>query len=221
MIPTVTPPSLPIAGQPHRFPVRRVLCIGRNYAAHAREMGDDGRSPPFHFIKSAHALGQATPEGQLVYPPQTANLHHEVELVLALGGAPGAPSIFAYGVGLDMTRRDLQAQAKAKGRPWASGKDFDGAAWCGPLVPAPAQVGPSIHLQVDGVEVQRGTLDQMIWQPQEILTVLCELMTLAPGDLIFTGTPAGVGPVLPGQIMDAHVDGLPPLRVHVLPPQGS
>ncbi|HMV67999.1 MAG TPA: fumarylacetoacetate hydrolase family protein [Myxococcota bacterium] len=226
-LPSVELPSLPVVGSDDRFPVRRVLCIGRNYAAHAREMGASGREAPFHFTKSATALLAADGPVGLPYPPLTADLHHEIELVAALdaGGRDLTPDaalacVWGYALGLDMTRRDLQAAAKDKGRPWAAAKDFDGSAVCGPLVAAEVLGHPTrgpIALTVNGAPRQAGDLDELIWPIPELLAQLSRLMALRPGDLVYTGTPSGVGPVGPGDRLLGTFPGLPDLHVHILP----
>jgi fumarylpyruvate hydrolase len=201
------------------FPVRRIYCVGRNYADHAREMGGDpGREPPFFFSKPADAAiqGHAVP-----YPPMTANLHHEVELVVALkaGGRDLSPedadaAIFGYAVGVDLTRRDLQEEAKKTGRPWDMAKGFDASAPIGRILPAErAKIGPEtrLRLSVDGAEKQNGTLSQMIWSAAEIVANLSALVEVKAGDLIFTGTPSGVGPLTRGARVEAKIDGLPRL----------
>lgn len=211
-----TPPplvSLPIAGREERFPVHRIYCVGRNYAAHAREMGGDpDREPPFFFTKPADALvcdGLDAP-----YPPATDNLHHEVELVVAIG--PGA-KVFAEAVGVDLTRRDLQDEAKRTSRPWDMSKGFDHSAPIGALQPGgrPLHSG-AITLSVNGESRQSGDLDQMVWTVEEILDHLGGLVELRPGDLIFTGTPAGVGPLQRGDDVHAEVAGLPPMTFKIV-----
>ncbi len=212
----VIPPSpvvsLPVVGGAARFPVRRILCVGQNYAAHAREMGSDPeRQAPFFFSKPADAL--VTDGADPAYPSATGNLHHEVELVVAIGG-DGA--IAGWAVGCDLTRRDLQAEAKAKGRPWDAAKGFDQSAPCAALtlgsLPAPAG---EIALNVNGETRQRSTLADMIWSPEEIVEQAGKLWSLAPGDLIFTGTPEGVGPLVRGDRVRATVEGLAPLEFTV------
>jgi fumarylpyruvate hydrolase len=214
------PPALPsvaVAGSSARFPVRRVFCVGRNYAAHAREMGSDpDREPPFFFAKPADAVISAS--GTVPYPPATSDLHHEVELVVALGGggtdidpADASGLIWGYGVGLDLTRRDLQAAAKDQGRPWDMAKGFDASAPCSPLVPVATLgqlAGNRIWLDVNGVRKQEGTLDELIWSIPEVIATLSRFVTLAPGDLIYTGTPSGVGRLNPGDVMTGGVDGV-------------
>lgn len=221
-------PSLPIQGHDDRFEVGRILCIGRNYAAHAAEMGADTREPPFHFIKSPTALLPAAPVALLPYPPATRDLHHEVELVVALaaGGAHLSASaardlVYGYALGLDLTRRDLQAVAKAQARPWSAAKDFDGAAVCGALVPASTLGHPAdgpLRLTVNGALRQEGDLAQMIWSVPDVLAHLSTLMALRPGDLIYTGTPSGVGPLVPGDTAVGTFPGLPDLWVRVVEP---
>lgn len=218
-------PSLAIEGRSDRFAVRRILCIGRNYAAHAREMGSDGREPPFHFAKSPDALLAADSHVVLPYPPRTQDLHHEIELVVALGsgGVDLAPEdalalVYGYAAGLDMTRRDVQDAAKKAGRPWTTAKDFDASAVVGPVRLAEQMGHPtsgSIGLSVDGAPRQQGDLSEMIWSVAEVLSHLSRWGVLRPGDLVFTGTPAGVGPVLPGQTLKGQVLDLPPLVVTI------
>ncbi|WP_375409972.1 fumarylacetoacetate hydrolase family protein [uncultured Methylobacterium sp.] len=212
---------LPIVGSDDLFPVRRVYCIGRNYAAHAREMGaDPDREPPFFFMKPADAL-QVVPEDAVAehpYPPRTANYHFEVELVAALGeGGADIPvevagrHVYGYAIGLDMTRRDLQDEAKKLARPWDLGKAADFSAPIGPLHRVEAVGGlasGAITLDVDGDRRQAGDLSDMIWSIPEQIALLSTYFTLAPGDLIFTGTPSGVGPVERGQTMLAQIAGL-------------
>ena len=210
-------PSLSVAGSSERFPVRRVFCVGRNYGAHAREMGSDpNREPPFFFTKPADAVVPA--DGAVPYPPATQDLHHEVELVVALGagGADIAAEaalnlVWGYGVGLDLTRRDLQALAKDAGRPWDMAKGFDASAPCSPLVPAASFKHPQdarIWLEVNGALRQEGNLNEMIWPIADVISLLSRLVTLAPGDLIYTGTPAGVAALTPGDRVRGGVDGV-------------
>lgn len=212
LFPPPPTPSLPVRGRPERFPVRRILCVGQNYAAHAREMGD-GRTPPFFFSKPADAL--ITDGGDPAYPSATDNLHHEVELVCAIGEG-GA--ILGWAVGCDLTRRDLQAAAKEKGRPWDAAKGFDQSAPCGALTlgaaPEPSAV---IALSVNGERRQHGRLSDMIWSPEEVRVEIGRFWSLQPGDLIFTGTPEGVGPLRPGDRVEATIEGLQPLRFEVRP----
>jgi fumarylpyruvate hydrolase len=206
------PPALPIEGGDDLFPVRRVYCVGRNYAEHAKEMGHDpDREPPFFFMKPADAV--VAGGGKLPFPPATGNLHHEVELVVALG--PEA-AIFGQAVGIDLTRRDLQDQAKKAGRPWEMGKAFDRSAPCGPLTPASkAMTAGAITLEVNGETRQRGDIGDLIWSVDEVLKHLAGYVELKAGDLIFTGTPAGVGRIEPGDTLLAEVEGLRPLEVTI------
>lgn len=210
-------PSLAVAGSSERFPIRRVFCVGRNYGAHAREMGSDpSREPPFFFTKPADAVVPAS--GAVPYPPATQDLHHEVELVVALGtgGADIDPLeamslVWGYGVGLDLTRRDLQAVAKEAGRPWDMAKGFDASAPCSPLIPAATLGHPRdarIWLEVNGVLRQEGKLDEMIWPIADVISHLSRLVGLAPGDLIYTGTPAGVAALKRGDQVRGGVDGV-------------
>ncbi|MFJ6025567.1 fumarylacetoacetate hydrolase family protein [Brevundimonas sp. NPDC092305] len=212
LFPPAATPSLPILGSDRRFPVRRILCVGQNYAAHAREMGH-ARAEPFFFSKPADAL--VVDGADPVYPTATANLHHEVELVCAIGEDG---SIAGWAVGCDLTRRDLQAAAKDKGRPWDAAKGFDQSAPCGPLttgdLPDPTA---AITLTVNGEGRQAGRLDDMIWSPVEILAKSRELWDVRAGDLIFTGTPEGVGPVEPGDRVEATIQGLEPLSFTMRP----
>lgn len=224
ILPAPPPVTLAIAGQSARFPVRRVYCVGRNYAEHAREMGHDpDREPPFFFLKPADALRG---DGVFPYPPASGDVHHEVELAVLLGRggcdlAPAAASncVLAAAVALDMTRRDLQAMAKKAGRPWEAGKAFDHSAPIGPArlvadLPDLAQAG--IRLAVNGETRQAARLADMIWSVSDIIAHLSGLFTLHPGDVILTGTPAGVGPVARGDRLEARIDGLPPLDVTVI-----
>lgn len=207
------PVTLPVAGSDALFPVGRLFCVGRNYAAHAREMGASDREPPFFFMKPASAVLPCG--GTLPYPPQTSDLHHEIELVVALGEGG---SIFGYGVGLDLTRRDLQGEAKKAGKPWDMGKVFDHAAPVSALVPAaavPSVDAGRIALSVNGELRQEGDLAEMIWTVPEIMAELSRFITLLPGDLIFTGTPAGVGPIQRGDRLDGTVAGVGTLSVTV------
>jgi fumarylpyruvate hydrolase len=215
------PPSVGIAGSPSRFPVRRIYCVGRNYAEHAREMGHDpNREPPFFFMKPATSIVQ---NGATIdYPVGTSDVHHEIELVVAIAKAArnvaverALEHVFGYAVGLDMTRRDLQGEAKKMGRPWEMGKAFDESAPCTDIRTATEIGHPSsgaIWLEVNGKRKQSGDLDQQIWNVAEQIAYLSRLITLLPGDLIFTGTPAGVGPVEPGDVLLGHVDGVGELR---------
>ena len=204
--------SLAISGSEHRFPVHRVYCVGRNYAEHVKEMGGEvGRDPPFFFAKPADAL---VTDGRFPYPGMSQDVHHEVELVVALG--PGL-EIFGHAVGLDMTRRDLQAQAKKLGRPWEVAKGFDQSAPIGPITRSPAPLASgAITLDVNGARHQTGDIADMIWSVSEIIGELGRLFTLCPGDLIFTGTPSGVGPVKRGDHLHAEIAGVGTLDVDVI-----
>ncbi|WEX76033.1 fumarylacetoacetate hydrolase family protein [Sinorhizobium numidicum] len=226
---TVIPPSpavlLPISGRLVGFPVRRVYCVGRNYAAHAVEMGHDpDREPPFFFQKNPDNL---LPPGQdFPYPPRSSDVHHEVELVIALrsGGADipvedAVNHIYGYAVGIDFTRRDLQAEAKKAGKPWAAAKAFEHSAPISAIVPAQTIGHPTrgnIWLKVNGDLRQQGDLDQMIWKVPEVIAELSSIFTLAPGDVIMTGTPSGVGPVERGDVVTCGVDGVAALSVKVV-----
>jgi len=218
--------SVAVAGSSARFPVRRVFCVGRNYAAHAREMGSDpNREPPFFFTKPADAVVPAS--GAVPYPPSTNDLHHEIELVVALkaGGkdidaAQALDLVWGYGVGLDLTRRDLQAVAKDAGRPWDMAKGFDASAPCSALHPVsdvghPAQA--RIWLEVNGTLRQEGNLDEMIWPIADVIASLSRLVTLAPGDLIYSGTPSGVGALQPGDRVRGGVDGVDTFELTIAP----
>jgi fumarylpyruvate hydrolase len=221
-IPFPATPVLPVAESNKTFPVGRIYCVGRNYAEHAREMGHDPeREPPFFFMKPADALVQNG--ATIPFPRMTKDLHHEIELVVAIGrgGADIAVEealghVFGYAVGLDMTRRDLQGEAKKMGRPWEMGKAFDHSAPCTAIAPAAIIGHPergAIWLKVNGRTVQQGDLSEMIWKVPEVIAHLSRLVTLKPGDLVMTGTPAGVGPVRPGDRLEGHVDGVGDLRV--------
>jgi len=222
VIPPSPPVTLPVAGTDALFPVLRVFCVGRNYAEHAVEMGHDpDREPPFFFMKPAVAV--VPNGGRLPFPVATNDLHHEVELVVALrGGGAGIRvddalgHVFGYAVGLDMTRRDLQAQAKEMGRPWDMGKGFDRSAPIGALRSAETIGHPdagAIWLRVNGELRQEGDLAQQIWRVPETIAYLSTLVELQPGDLIMTGTPAGVGRVVPGDRLRGHIDGVGDLEV--------
>ncbi|AVJ30277.1 fumarylacetoacetate hydrolase family protein [Achromobacter spanius] len=222
------PVAVPIAGSQDSFPVRRVYCVGRNYAAHAREMGfDPDREPPFFFCKPADAV-VAVAEGStlsLPYPPETSNLHYEIELVAAIGkgGANIAVDealqhVWGYAVGLDMTRRDLQMKMREAGRPWELGKAFDQSAPIGPLHPAQSVKDiekANIWLQVNGADKQRSDVGKLIWSIAETIAYLSKYFRLEAGDLIYTGTPEGVGPVVRGDRMVGGVDGLGTLSVQM------
>ncbi len=214
--------SLPVAGSDLRFPVGRIYCVGRNYAEHAREMGHDpDREPPFFFMKAANSIAQSG--STIGYPVGTKDVHHEIEMVVAIarGGKDIAVDnaldhVWGYGVGLDMTRRDIQGEAKKMGRPWEMGKSFDESAPCSALRPATEIGHPSkgeIWLKVNGQVRQKGDLAMQIWSVPEQISYLSGLVTLRPGDLIFSGTPAGVGPVKAGDKLEGHVHGVGDLVV--------
>ena len=222
-----SPVSVPVRGG-GEFPVHRIYCVGRNYAEHAQEMGFSGREPPFFFMKPADAALPVADgaTGEMHYPPLTKNLHHEIELVVAIGtggrdiaAADAARHIWGYAIGLDMTRRDLQGEMKKQGRPWCIGKAFDESAPISPLQPL-ATTGElsrgAITLGVNGQTRQKGDLSELIWNVNETIAALSQAWTLAPGDLIFTGTPAGVGAVLAGDVMEGRIEGLGTLRVRVV-----
>lgn len=217
-------PGAAVAGSAARFPVRRIFCVGRNYAAHAAEMGNEvDREAPFYFTKSAHAL--CASGSTIPYPPGTEDCHYEMEFVVAIGapafrvteaGAMGA--VWGYGCGIDLTRRDLQGVAKEKRRPWDLGKDFENAAILAPLSPA-ADFGEidaqSIKLMRNGETVQTARLSDMVWSVPEIIAHLSGFYHLQAGDLIYTGTPAGVGPVQPGDVLHGAVGGLTPVELSI------
>ena len=216
--------SVAVSGSAARFPVRRIFCVGRNYADHVREMGNDPKSePPLFFTKPADAVVESG--ATIPYPSDTSNLHHEVELVLALGrGGAGIDQgaalehVWGYGVGVDLTRRDRQAEAKNAGAPWDAAKGFDLSAPMGALAPKAetgAMTRARIWLSVNGEMRQEADIEQMIWNVPEIIAALSRSWALAPGDLIFTGTPAGVGPLLPGDAVACGVEGLAELRFAV------
>lgn len=225
VIPPCPQPSVEITASDERFPVHRIYCVGRNYAKHAREMGmDPDREPPFFFAKPADAVvanGTSVP-----YPPRTANLHHEIELVVAIGtGGRDIPldraldHVYGYGVGLDLTRRDLQFAARDQGRPWDVSKGFDHSAPLSAIRPAAAMGHPeegAIWLEVNGEPRQRANLSEMIWSVPEIVAELSTYFELRPGDLIFTGTPEGVGAVKRGDSLVGGVDGLETLRITIV-----
>ena len=218
-------PSLPVTGDVRRFAVNRIFCVGRNYADHAREMGHDpDREPPFFFMKPASAI---LADGKdMAYPSLSKDVYHEVELVVAIarGGVNIPPEnaleyIYGYGVGLDMTRRDLQGEAKKMGRPWDTGKAFDQSAPCGAITPVAQWGHPEkglVTLLVNGEIRQEGNLNQLIWNVPDVIASLSSLFALEPGDLIFTGTPAGVGPVKRGDVLEAKIEGLPGLSTKII-----
>ena len=217
-VPTLSLTTIAISGSEQRFPVRRIYCVGRNYAEHAREMGNDPRDLPFFFSKPADAV--VGTGARLAFPSRTADLHHEVELVVALGRggtniavADSNAMIFGYAVGIDLTRRDLQAEAKKAGRPWDMAKGFDHSAPIGALRVGVPPAAAAISLSVDGELRQNGNLKDMIWSVAEIIAALSTFVELAPGDLIFTGTPAGVGAIRRGQTVRAMIAGIEPIEI--------
>src|SRR6476620_1444844 len=226
-------PSVPVAGTNRRFPVRHIYCVGRNYAEHAKEMGGDAtKEPPFFFTKPADAIVPVVSPavGRIPYPMATKNYHHELELVVAIGtsGVKVAPEraqalIYGYAVGLDMTRRDLQSDMREKKRPWDIGKSFANAAPIAPIHPATA-TGPlsrgEIVLEVNGQVRQRGDLGDMVWNVPDMLAFLSYMYRLEPGDLVFTGTPAGVGAVMAGDRLHGRIAGLTPLAVEIVAAEG-
>lgn len=218
------PPAVSVVDETARFPVRRIFCVGRNYEAHAREMGfAPDREAPFWFAKSNWDLCESG--STIAYPPATANCHFEVELVLAIGadGFKVAPSdamdlVFGYACGIDLTRRDLQYAARDKGYPWDTGKDFENAAVIAPITPKAAagdMTGRRISLTQNGELRQDARIDQLIWSLPELIADLSRMYHLAPGDLLYTGTPAGVGPIAPGDEIEGVVEGLSPLRLSI------
>jgi fumarylpyruvate hydrolase len=218
-------PALAVAGTDKKFPVRRIWCVGRNYVEHIKEMGQDVREPPFFFAKPADAV---VPDGATVpYPPLTKDLHHEVELVVALKGggrnikaADALSHVWGYGAGIDLTRRDLQIASRKKERPWEVGKAFDNSAPCGALVPASKVKDPNkgrITLKNNGTVKQDGDLAQMIWNVQEIIEKLSEMVELAAGDIIMTGTPSGVAAVVAGDKLECEIEGIGKLTVTIGP----
>lgn len=228
---TFDPPStvsVPVVGLSEQFPVHRIYCVGRNYEEHAKEMGGTGREAPFFFMKPADALIYAAPgaTANMPYPSLTTNLHHEIELVVAIGtggrdiaAADARHHIYGYAVGLDMTRRDLQNDMKKGGRPWCIGKGFDHSAPIGPITPAahlPHIADAIITLSVNGAVRQNSSIAQLIWNVAETIEQLSIAWELQPGDLIFTGTPAGVGAVVAGDVMQGDVTGLSGIRVAVV-----
>ena len=226
-IPPAEQVSLAVEGSDNRFPVRRIYCVGRNYRAHAIEMGaDPDREPPFFFMKPTDAIVENGTT--ITYPPQTENLHHEIELVVAIGtGGAAIPvadaltHVWGYAVGIDLTRRDIQNEAKKMGRPWDMGKGFDQSAPCTALRPV-SEVGhpdtkdsKSIWIKVNGEIKQESTLDLHIWSTAETISYLSSLVALEPGDLIYMGTPEGVAAVMPGDIMEGHIDGVGDLSITI------
>jgi fumarylpyruvate hydrolase len=228
-MPTVFPAppieTVPIKGESAAFPIRRIFCVGRNYAAHAREMGGEvDREAPWYFMKSAHAY--CASGATIPYPPGTQDFHHEMELVVALGApafrietADALSVVYGYGCGLDMTRRDLQQIGKDNRRPWDFGKDIENGAVLAPLTKASdfTAAGQRIHLAVNGQVRQDATLDDMVWSVAEVISHLSGFYHLQPGDIIMTGTPAGVGPVVAGDVITGAIDGLDPISLTIGP----
>lgn len=224
LFPAPQPLAILVAGDTRQFPLRRIFCVGRNYAAHAAEMGNEvDREAPFYFTKSAHALCQSG--ATIPYPPGTQDCHYEMEFVVAIGApafrvtqAEAMQAVWGYGCGIDMTRRDLQGAAKDKRRPWDLGKDFENAALMAALTPAQAfgEIGAQrITLRHDGEIVQDARLCDMVWSVPELIAHLSGYYHLLPGDLIYTGTPAGVGPVRPGSVLLGEIEGLEPVSVTI------
>ena len=230
VLPVPAAAAVPVTGGASgaSFPVHRIYCVGRNYVEHAKEMGFTGREPPFFFLKPADAIVPIAEGsvGRMRYPSLTKDLHHEVELVVAIGkggraikAADAMKHVWGYGIGLDMTRRDLQGEAKKLGRPWDIGKGFDQSAPIGPLrAAADCKIGPDtgIVLEVNGAVRQKSTIGKLIWSIPEIIEHLSAAWDLAPGDLIFTGTPEGVAAVVAGDNLKATVDGLGSLQVQIV-----
>ncbi len=224
VIPAPPPTSVEVTGTDDRFPVRRIYCIGRNYLAHRKEMGHDDRKPPFYFQKPADALLETG--GEFPYPSQSENVHFEIELVVAIakGGVnisieDALDHVYGYGLGIDMTRRDIQSKAKQDGKPWESAKSFDHSAPISPIRPASEIGHPDsgrIWLAVNGEVRQDSDLNLQIWNVQEGISHLSKLYQVAPGDLIYTGTPDGVGPINPGDLITAGIDGIGELEIKVV-----
>jgi len=227
VFPSAPAVAVPVVGSTDQFPVHRIYCVGRNYAEHAQEMGHSGREPPFFFMKPADAVLVVQPGSTtaLPYPSLTKNFHHELELVVAIGTGgqniaveEAQNHIFGYAVGLDMTRRDLQNDMKAQGRPWCIGKGFDHSAPIGPITPKAAAgdiTQATIHLNVNGAPRQHSSISQLIWNISETIAQLSAAWTLQPGDLIYTGTPAGVGAVLRGDLLRGSISGLTDIELKV------
>jgi fumarylpyruvate hydrolase len=223
VVPRPAPVSVPVAGG-GLFPVRRIYCVGRNYAEHAREMGNDPKDPPFFFAKPADAL--VIGNGSVPYPPQTSDLHHEIELVVAIGRdgfgievEQALAHVYGYAAGIDLTRRDLQSAAKKAGRPWEMAKAFDHSAPVGEIVPTGKIGHPdkgAITLSVNGAERQRGDLADQIWKVSETIAYLSQFVALKAGDLIFTGTPAGVGAVVAGDVIEGEIEGIGTVRTQIV-----
>jgi fumarylpyruvate hydrolase len=233
MIYSFTPPAVvgvPVVDSPALFPVHRIYCVGRNYEEHAKEMGGTGREAPFFFMKPADAVLYCAPDAtaQMPYPTLTANLHHEIELVVAIGvgghhikAADAHRHIFGYAVGLDMTRRDLQLFARDKGRPWDLGKDVEQSSVCSEIVPMQGQIIDSgaIALEVNGQTKQSSDVNKLIWNVREIIADLSLFYHLQQGDLIYTGTPEGVGPVVSGDTITGRIAGVADISLKIGPAQ--
>jgi fumarylpyruvate hydrolase len=227
VIPAPPQASIAVVGESKSFPVRRIWCVGRNYLEHIREMGNDERAPPFFFAK--HADMVVADGATIPYPPLTKDFHHEVELVVALkSGGRNIPAdqaldhVYGYAVGIDLTRRDLQGAAKKKERPWEIGKSFDHSAPCGALQPATKIGHPAkgkIWLSVNGTEKQKGDLTELIWSVPEIIAKLSEQVTLDAGDIILTGTPAGVGALVAGDKIECGIDDIGTLKIAIGKPE--
>ncbi|NCP82820.1 MAG: fumarylacetoacetate hydrolase family protein [Rhodoferax sp.] len=227
VFPSAPAVAVPVVGSTDQFPVHRIYCVGRNYAEHAQEMGHSGREPPFFFMKPADAVLVVQPGSTtaLPYPSLTKNFHHELELVVAIGTGgqniaveEAQNHIFGYAVGLDMTRRDLQNDMKAQGRPWCIGKGFDHSAPIGPITPKAAAgdiTQATLRLSVNGAPRQHSSISQLIWNISETIAQLSAAWTLQPGDLIYTGTPAGVGAVLRGDLLRGSISGLTDIELKV------
>ena len=221
-------PQVPVLGQDECFPVRRIFCVGRNYAAHAAEMGNEvDREAPFYFSKSAHTICHSG--ASIAYPLATQDCHYEMEFVVALGApafrvsiGEAMQAVYGYACGIDLTRRDLQAQAKDKRRPWDLGKDFEDSAIIAPLTPAAefGEIGDqAIRLMLDGAIVQEARLSDMVWSVPEVIAHLSQFYHLMPGDLIYSGTPAGVGPIKPGSKLQGQIEGLSDLFLSIGAPE--
>lgn len=228
LFPVASIPTVSVIDEKRLFPVNRIFCVGRNYADHAKEMGVEvDREAPFYFLKAASAIVHSG--AAIAYPPGTSNYHYEMEFVVAIGApASNVPveramdAVLGYACGLDMTRRDLQLDARAKGRPWDLGKNFEQSAVITPILPKAAfgAIGPQrITLAVDGVEKQSAKLSDLIWSVEELISHLSRYYHLVPGDLIYTGTPAGVGPVVAGNQITGSIDGLPTISLSITPAQ--
>jgi fumarylpyruvate hydrolase len=228
VIPAVPPATVPVVGTDALFPVHRIYCVGRNYVDHAIEMGATGREPPFFFMKPADAVFPVPygTVGQLPYPAMTEDYQYELELVVAIGktgeniaAADAMQYVWGYAIGLDMTRRDVQAEAKSLRRPWDTGKAFEQSAPIGPIHPA-SDIGAvgnrAIQLNVNGQTKQKSTVDKLIWNIEEMIAYLSQYFVLQPGDLIMTGTPAGVAAVKKGDLMEGSIEGLGELRLKVV-----